>query len=222
MDGFRKPPARYGIPFTPLLGSLEATFRSLFDADGRGTSPTQTFQVRIWCDMPDTRIKAEYFAVTAMDNMPKGCRAAKWWDHIVDFSHPELIPSGNLLKAYPVLASRVTDEKHNYDEETAVAIKSLESTPAGFVAVNGCPGAGKSTWASEVCDAVMQGPSIRPGWLQTATLVSDGPPEEYDTSTVDPATFDEEISMLSKKCDDHGIWANATVWSTLPFSFHSY
>ncbi|KAH7162187.1 P-loop containing nucleoside triphosphate hydrolase protein [Dactylonectria estremocensis] len=181
MDGFRKPPARYDIPFTPLLGSLEATFRSLFDADGRGTSPTQTFQVRIWCDVPDTRIKAEYFAVTAMDNMPKGCRAAKWWDHIVDFSHPERIPSGNLLKAYPVLASRVTDEKHNYDEETAVAIKSLESTPAGFVAVNGCPGAGKSTWASE-----------------------------YDTSTVDPATFDEEISMLSKKCDDHGIWANAT------------
>lgn len=210
IHGFKRPLARYNIPFTPLAGNLQTTFQTLFDSAGNTTSPSHTFKLRIWYEEPDTTIKAECHAVTSMNNLRAGCRAAQWWDYVVDFTHPERVTSGNLLKAYPELASRIADGKKHYDVDTLAAIKALQSTLAGFVTVNGCPGSGKSTLATEVCDAVMQGPSIQPGWLQSITVASNDRADENATTIVDPATFNEEISALSAQCDSLDFSGNET------------
>lgn len=87
---------------------------------------------------------------------------SQWWQYIIDFVGPNHLPPGNFLAAFPKLATRLNSDKYTNDPDTEAAVRSLETSTAGFAIATGCPGAGKSTWATEVCDAVMDGPpSIR-------------------------------------------------------------
>lgn len=138
----------------PLTGNPQKLFSHLFDERGHGTNSSQTFIVRMWHEESDTTTNAECHAVTQLNSLSDRSRVAQWWEYIVDFANASRLLTANLLAAYPELASRLASGKYANDPDTETAMKSLESCAAGFVLATGCPGAGKSTWATEICDAV--------------------------------------------------------------------
>ncbi|KAH6999616.1 hypothetical protein EDB80DRAFT_883959 [Ilyonectria destructans] len=77
-------------------------------------------------------------------------------------------------------------------------MKSLESTHAGFALTTGCPGAGKSTWATEVCDAVMEGQPGLKSLLLPVHLDFNTAPQQDDTA---PSVNDDTArEMASRVC----------------------
>ncbi|KAK7414367.1 hypothetical protein QQZ08_012541, partial [Neonectria magnoliae] len=212
MKGFQNPPMKYLIPYTPLTGQLQPAFSSLFDKNGRGTNPRQTFTLKIWYQESDTTTIAECRAITALNSVKENSRVDQWWRYIIDFTNPERVHRGNLLIAFPELAARITGGKYDNDPDTKMAMESLKSTLAGFVVATGCPGAGKSTWATEVCDAVMEGPSEPKGWMPLETSQT----TEEDTQETMPQEEDNEeelaavMGLLAAINDDEegSVWEN--------------
>lgn len=164
--GRRLPPAAYEIPHTQVLGSLQSFLPRMFADD---KVKKNVFLVKILYHPSDATAKAECAAITALNALKSGTAANAWWTHTVNFRQFDEQYERNLLEAFPALQTRLDQDEYHGEEKEAIS--SLKKTKAGRVMITGCPGAGKTTLAVNICDAVVAQPPGK-GWRATESGVA--------------------------------------------------
>ncbi|KPM43648.1 hypothetical protein AK830_g2907 [Neonectria ditissima] len=106
--------------------------------------------VKLWYTPSEETLKLESAAITAMNAPPKGSRAQRLWDYILDFQHTPK-PS-NFLHMFPELAQALASGGFRGGEHTAV-MAALPDV-GGYAFVQGGPGSGKSTLGATICHSL--------------------------------------------------------------------